>query len=154
MTEYCVDTSALIDAWVRSYPQDAFPTFWTNVDCMIGNGSLICPDEVLHELEKQEDDLHQWGKNRPALFYPIDEELQLAVRQVLGDFPRLVDTKRFRHQADPFLIALAKITGRTVVSGEKNSGRPDAPKIPDVCARYGIRCITVLQLIREQQWRF
>jgi len=100
MTEYCLDTSGIIDAWVRSYPQDAFPTFWTNVDCMIGNGSLICPDEVLNELEKQADDLHEWAKQRPALFYPIDEELQLAVQRVLGEFPRLVDTKRFRHQAD------------------------------------------------------
>ena len=122
MTEYCLDTSGIIDAWVRSYPQDAFPTFWTNVDCMIGNGSLICPDEVLNELEKQADDLHEWAKQRPALFYPIDEELQLAVQRVLGEFPRLVDTKRFRHQADPFLIALAMITGRTVVTGKRTQG--------------------------------
>jgi len=41
-----------------------------------------------------------------------------------------------------------------VVSGEKNTGNDKNPKIPDVCGFYNIRCITLLQFIREQKWSF
>lgn len=154
MARYCLDTSALIEAWVRLYPQDVFPSFWDRLDRLIEAGDVLCPDEVLVELEKKDDDLYHWVRSRQKLVYPLDDMLQVTVRRILKLFPRLVDSSRFRSQADPFVIALAIITGAAVVTMEKNSGTLTKPKIPDVCSHYNIRCINLLTLIREQKWNF
>lgn len=71
--KYCIDTSSLLDGWVRHYPPDVFPSFWKNLEGMIEVGELIAPDEVLRELAKKEGDtLHQWAKQQGGLFYPLD----------------------------------------------------------------------------------
>jgi hypothetical protein len=41
-----------------------------------------------------------------------------------------------------------------VVTGEKPRGKPDTPKIPDVCDVRGLRCITFLDMLRELGWKF
>jgi len=96
MTEYCFDTSSLIEGWVRSYPIDVFSSFWDKLNTLIDKGIIICPDEVLIELQKKEDDLYEWVKKRDKLFYQLDERLQEAVIEILERFPRLVDSKKGR----------------------------------------------------------
>jgi hypothetical protein len=64
----------------------------------------------------------------------------------------LVDLKKGRGQADPFVVALARVRGATVVTEEH--AKPTAPKIPDACRRFGIRCINLLEFIREMRWKF
>src|ERR1022692_867540 len=32
---YCIDTSALVDGWIRYYPPDVFPPLWTKLEDMI-----------------------------------------------------------------------------------------------------------------------
>ncbi|HDN65461.1 MAG TPA: DUF4411 family protein [Methanosarcinales archaeon] len=51
-------------------------------------------------------------------------------------------------------MALAKVKGCGVVTGEKPTNRPDRPNIPDVCRAIDIPCINILQLCREQKWVF
>lgn len=150
---YCIDTSSLLDGWVRYYPPDVFPSFWRNLEAMIAAGELISPDEVLRELAKKEGDtLHQWAKRHEALFHPLDEVVQRATAEILTAFPRLVDSRRDRGKADPFVIALAKVQTCAVITGEKHTGIPDKPKMPDVCTHYSIPCISLLQLFREKKW--
>jgi len=88
------------------------------------------------------------------MFIPIDEPIQLAVAQLLTDYRRLVNDQRNRSMGDPWVIALAQVQECTVVSGELRSGNLARPKIPDVCDALGIRCISLLELIREQKWLF
>src|ERR1035438_6830555 len=80
---YCIDTSALVDGWIRYYPPDVFPPLWTKLEDMIHAKQLIAPDEVLKELSKKEDDLHTWAKKNDALFLPLDSKLQAATQEVL-----------------------------------------------------------------------
>jgi hypothetical protein len=154
INKYCIDTNIFIDAWVTRYPPDTFPKFWVNMDGLIAKEGVISPDEVLRELERKDDDLHTWAKSKTGLFYPIDSDIQVAVSEVLAAFPRLVDTKKNRSQADPFVIALARVTGRSVVTNEKPSSNTDVPKIPDACSHFGVRCVSLLEFIREQKWIF
>lgn len=85
-------------------------------------------------------------------FIPIDETIQRNVAAILTDHKKLIDTRRGRSSADPFVIALAQIESAAVVTGERPSGTLDRPNIPDVCTALGIRCLTLLQLFREQGW--
>ena len=43
---YVIDTSALLDGWVRYYPPDVFPPLWSNLEGMITAGELLSPDDL------------------------------------------------------------------------------------------------------------
>jgi hypothetical protein len=151
---YCIDTSALVDGWTRYYPPDVFPPLWTKLEDLIGAKRVIAPDEVLRELSKKEDDLYRWAKKNDAFFLPLDATIQRATQEILEAFPRLVDSERDRSIADPFVIAVARVRSCCLVTGEKSSGNPKRPKIPNVCEHFNVRYINMLQFMREQKWQF
>lgn len=153
MGGYCIDTSAILDGWVRYYPIDIFPGLWSGLDGMIATGELIAPDEVLVELEAKADDVFAWAKARPTLFLPLDQPIMTATQRVLERFPRLVGTLRNRNRADPFVIATALVGDHTVVTAEKG-GTEVRPRIPFICEQFGVRSIDLLGLIREKGWTF
>lgn len=68
---YSVDSSALIHGWRRAYPPKTFPTVWERLDKLVSDGVLKASIEVLNELEKQDDELHAWCKERPAMFIEL-----------------------------------------------------------------------------------
>lgn len=151
---YCIDTSALLDGWNRYYPPDILPSLWTNLEEMIASGELISPDEVLTELSQKDDAVHAWAKTNGSLFVPLDEDVQKATAEVLAQFPRLVGAMKDRSHGDAFVIGLARVRTATVVSGEKARGVVNRPRIPMVCEHFGIRHLSLLELIREKGWRF
>lgn len=151
--KYSIDTSALLDAWVRYYPPDVFASIWEKLSQVATNGTLIATEEVLFELEKKDDDVFKWAKSHSGMFLPVNEPIQLEVTSILGAHPRLVDTRRERSGADPFVIALAKIESCTVVTSERATGNLGKPNIPDVCSQMNIRCLHLLDMYRELGWR-
>lgn len=151
---YSIDTSAILDGWARYYPPDVFPGLWQHLDELIAEERLIATEEVLHELERKEDELYIWAKERERMFVPIDTGIQSAVTKILERFEKLVDTRANRSAADPFVIALAQVEGCTVVTGERPTGRVDRPNIPDVCQGLRIPWTSLLQLIRTEKWVF
>ena len=149
-----IDTSALLDGWIRYYPPDVFPALSSNLEEMIKSGELLSPDEVLLELGQKDDEIHQWAKANSTMFVPLDEEIQSATQEILKQFPRLVGAMKDRNRADPFVIAVAKVRNATVVTGEKSSGIRERPRIPNVCDHFEISHLTLLQLIRDKGWTF
>ena len=85
---------------------------------------------------------------------PLDEDLQDAAAEILSNFPKLVDDRPHKGQADPFVIALARIRGATVVTEEGVTGSAKRPKIPFVCGHYGVACINLVGLMRAEDWVF
>jgi len=151
---YSIDTSALLDGWVRYYPPDVFPRLWEELDDLIDRGDLRATDEVFEELRRKDDAVAAWASDRNGLFVALDEKIQVAVAEVLADYPKLIDTRANRSAADPFVIALAKVHGCTVVTGEQATGSLQRPNIPDVCGALGLDCVTLLQLLRAEGLRF
>jgi hypothetical protein len=149
---YSGDTSMLINAWRKHYPPDIFPTVWDRIDSLIQSGVVISTDEVRVELEKKDDELYAWAKQRPGLFVPIDGPIQILVSQIMTDHPRLVDTRTNRSAADPFVVALAQQRTCAVVTDETPTGSTSKPNIPDVCAALGIRFMRLVDVFREQGW--
>lgn len=152
--KYSVDTSILIEAWVRHYPPDIFPRVWERLDQLIAGGVLIATGEVLTELEKKHDDLYAWAKQRSIMFVPLTLDIQEATRRVLAESRGLVRERTERSRADPFVIALALVEQCPVLTYEKPSNSPRRPKIPDVCQTFGVRCLDLVGLFREQGWVF
>ena len=132
-----------------------FPTLWDKMDVLAEDRQLISSEEVLRELERKEGDtLHEWAKERHHIFVPLDDEIQNCAVRIMIDHPKLVDERKGKSFADPWVIATARINACIVVTGEIASGSRRRPKIPDVCRDMGIRCIRIVDLIREERWRF
>ena len=125
------DTSVWIEAWWRHYRIGRFPTLWQDLASFIDEGRVISPMEVLKEIEKQEDDLFKWLKQRQQVFREVDVRTEDMVREIMKSHPRLVDINRDRSGADPWVIALAVVETAVVVTYE-NRGKKALPKNLDV----------------------
>lgn len=151
---FSLDTSSLIWAWRFAYPKANFPSLWQRFEALIREGEIRASSMVLAELERIEDELLEWAKAQADLFVELDRPQQESVRGVLADFPGLVPAGEDRINADPFVIALAMRDGSTVLSQERQSGNPNTPKIPNVCAARNIECVNFVEFIARQGWVF
>lgn len=119
---------------------------------------MIAPRDVREELLGP-DDLVEWADARDRIFRELDEGLQQALRAVLADLDAVMRQRKLQFlakdlKADPIVVALARLTGSTVVTQERPRGTQGRPKIPDLCQRHRVRCINIADLIEEQGWRF
>jgi len=149
---YSLDTSGYLDAWIRHYPIDVFPTVWQRLEDAVRDRLIVASEEVVRELEKKDDDACNWMKAHPQMIIPFSQEIEAEVINLMKRFPRLVDSKKGRSGGDPFVIAIAIVGGHSVITGEHATGKLEAPRIPDVCKELGIRCIGMLDFFREQRW--
>ena len=155
MRRYCIDTSSILHARIRAYPPEVFSALWSNLEQMIREGRLIASEEVYEELKRIDDETHEWAKRHSDMFVPTDEQVQTLAAEILERYPRLVDTRKNRSGADPFVIAAARAKDCVVVTNETRSTTPQKnPKIPNVCDDLRVECIDVLQFIKEQRWVF
>jgi hypothetical protein len=152
--KYSIDTSAILDGWRRYYPREIFPGLWDRLEALIRAGHLRATEEVLRELEKRDDDVLAWASKQDGFSIPIDDDIQDDVSAILRDHPKLIDTRKNRSAADPFVIALARTRRCIVVTGEGPTGSLERPNIPDVCDAVGTRCMSLVDLIRTEGWTF
>jgi len=137
----------------REYPRDVFAPVWDHVGSLLNSGQILSCEDVYIELIQQDDILAKWIKEYKRVFLPLDEDTQEVAKDILRKFPTLVDLKKKKSSADVFLIASAIREGCTVVSEENKSGGPQKVKIPDVCREMNVRCIRLLDLIRESGFK-
>ena len=149
-SKYSLDTSVLVNSWWRYYPPDVFPSVWAQLDRLVRDGVVIASEEVLFDLEKKDDEVLGWAKDRRSMFVPSGTDVQLKVREILGSFKRLVDTRKNRSASDPFVIAVALCMKCKVATYEIPSNNQARPHIPDVCDAFGIKCVNLVELLREQ----
>lgn len=156
---YVIDSSALIDL-KELYPQAVFPQIYANLAELIKAGRLISPEEVFKEIEKKDDEIFAWCKiYKGMMFVPNNNEILGYVSEIMGVFPALVNQDMINPNADPFVIALARVINDgsvdsstpIVVAHEK---RTSPVKIPAVCTNYGIRDMTLLEMFSAEGWKF
>jgi hypothetical protein len=150
---FSLDTSGLLDAWVRHYPPDVFPAVWSLMDSAVRKGEIFVIDEVVQELERKDDGISAWVRDHDNMIVPIDDGVQRRVAEIMSRHGRLVDSRKNRSGCDPWVIALAQERGLTVVTAEKPSRSLARPKIPDVCQDLGLPCIEIIDLFRQQGWK-
>lgn len=158
--KYVIDTSSLVQLR-RNYPLDLFPVVWKAMDRLADDGVLISSVEVLDELAASEvkgDDVLKWAYLHENIFMPLDGFVQQKVIEILESFETLIDIKKKKSSADPFVIATAILQSCTVVTEEqptKNSAtNGQKVKIPDVCKRYQIQHYSLLDMLRNEGIKF
>lgn len=157
-TIYAIDTNVVMDWQARYFPTDVFPSLVSRVDVLIGEGRWLLPEIVLEELNAVGTaELIAWAKARPAILVPLPELLAEALA-IQNRFPGLKDPKAEYEEADAYVIALAKLRNGVVVTQETPASEKRNPKrthfIPDVCRELGLPCISLLGLMRRENWTF
>jgi hypothetical protein len=137
----------------REYPLDVFPGAWALLENLAASGSLVSSDEVPTELRNEDDDVYAWAKGHETIFLPLSHEVQNKAKEILRTHPNLVDLKKRKSGADPFLIATAVLLNCSLVTEEKPSGGPNRSKIPDVCRYYHVDCFGILEMLRREGLR-
>jgi hypothetical protein len=148
---YSVDSSALIHAYRRIYRPKNFGFVWEGFDTLIAEGRFKSSIEVYNELQKKDDELFAWCKERKeTMFVELDDTTQALVGKIMAAHPKLVDTTKGRSGADPFVMALAQSTNpqMTVVTEEY----PGKERIPDVCDAQKIDYCGIADLIEKEDW--
>ena len=154
---YVFDTSS-IRSLQHFYPS-VFKTIWGGLDGLVQHQNLISTREVWNELGRQNvsADVLAWAKQNKQIFTtPNAAELQFVAQifqikhfqNLIGEQQRLKGTP----VADPFVISCAKIKGGTVVTEEQL--KPNAAKIPNVCAHFNVPCIDLEKFMQQQGWEF
>lgn len=155
MTKYCLDTNVFVEGWNKYYAYEFCPKYWEILDQFAMDGRIFSPIEVKREIEKTDDALLKWIKDKDYYFKEITPKTQEILRDILTKYERLVDSTKQRSIADPWVIATAVEHNATVVTKETpaiNSRR--RIKIPDVCIAMNVRWIDDFKFTRELGIKF
>lgn len=150
---YCIDSSSLIFCQ-KNYPIDIFPGIWAGFDALIAGKRLIAHEEVWIELNKGAGFLTTWAANwKVELSIPADVAQVATIQRIAADFPQAIYTTIDEHRADPWVVALAESRSCCVVSQERGVSAP-YPKIPQMCAKYGVDHLRIFDVMRAERWTF
>jgi hypothetical protein len=146
---YAIDACALIDA-SKAYniKKKAFTHIWDKFDELFESGLLISSSEIFEELKDK--DLFEWAKKHKDKFLPLEESIQKQTTRILAEFPSLVKIrpKGASSNGDPFLIATAMECNCALVTNERSGDESSGDyKIPNVCKKYNIECLTLSELL-------
>jgi len=157
--KYCLDTNFFIEGWNKYYSPDFCNGYWDIISELGKTGDLFVPEMVRNEINKVDDALKNWFKDRNYLVKSIDENVQKCLKEIYAkdsNHHKLVDNTKNRSIADPWVIAHAMAESAVVVTKEEKITTPGSTKIkiPNVCDNMGIRWIDDFIFIREIQLNF
>ncbi len=155
---YIIDNDSLIT--LKRYPPEVFVSLWNRIEALVDEGRLIAPHEVFREVAKGDDEIERWAKVRRQMFVDLDPVQAEALKEVLRQFPGIHDPEKTGADADPVLVALCLSKSRAdkssdyfVVTEERMRG-PGSMKVPNVCSALGLNAISLLEMFRQEGFRF
>ncbi len=151
---YSLDTSAILGMFLRRFPPDVVPSFWTKFDALVAGGGAVCIDLVHGELKVQSDDPERWVAARPQMIRPMSPAVFSRTQAILHAHYPVSHVNSKMSQVDPFVVALAVEERLIVVSDEHSDPKTKVPKIPDLCQRLGVPHRDVFGIARDQGWKF
>jgi hypothetical protein len=149
-----------IDTWViiemeRKYPRDVFGSIWEELESQINLGLACICSEVLTELERGTDDLHNWAKNMTGFVCELTQAEAVKAAEISQS--QIEWVRESQNSADPFIIAHAIISEKKIVTQESPKGAGVASrnqKIPNVAALHGISTVNLIEWARLNKWNF
>ncbi len=154
---YVFDTSSFIV--IGHYYPEQFPSFWDKFNQSVDVGEIISVREVFRELDHDASVPHlsYWIRHHRSIFMTPNAAATQFVSTIFSvpHFQALVPERNRlagRPNADPFIIAMAKVINACVVTEEKE--RPNAPKIPNVCRHFGVDCTNLQGFMTRESWSF
>jgi hypothetical protein len=156
---YCIDTNVLVSFLSESddeyYGVDIFPDHWEIIQTLITSGEIVAPRQIERELHghaKKRPKIGPWLRRNGHMFRDLgnSDELFLAKR-IVNAHPAYARNNNYL--GDLELMVLAghhKLTVITMEIGLQQTGQR-RPKIPNVCAAFDIKCLSVAGFLRAEQ---
>ena len=154
---YLLDANVFIEAKNRYYGFDIVPSFWEWLDSRQASHEIASITSIYDELAQGDDDLSDWVKARKGSDWWLDdtdEEIQKSYAAIVvwvmsQDFTQEAKDK-FLNEADPWLIAKARVLGAKIVTHEGfNLDRKNKVTIPVVCHHFNVGYVDTFELIRS-----
>lgn len=154
-TIYIIDTSEWINLRLR-YPKENFPDLWNKIESLISERKIISPMEVRNEIERGCDELIPWVREHRDMFHHTLDMIP-QIQQILNKHPTLIDPNDDHEDADPHVIALARLyLGRLnltpIIVTDENIHKES--RIPFVARSYGVQSYKLLEMIQQEGWIF
>ena len=151
--KYIIDTSSLLSQkHDRAYRRTVFKGPWEKTDEYIANQTIVTCSEVESEIGDKEV-LESFKRLNPVVL-PIDYEIQENVKRIVTENPTMIEFSangKGSSSGDAFLIATAMKYNLIVVTQENTSS---PRKIPQICKKYAIESISIIELWEREGWRF
>ncbi|MDD5689938.1 MAG: DUF4411 family protein [Caldisericia bacterium] len=159
---YLIDSNTFMTAARTFYSFDYGPKFWDFIEVQAKNKALASIDKVFEEINKGNDALKNWAKEKffnyflttkeELIFQKYAELVQWAENQHNHYTRNAIDEFMKEDNADPWLIAysLAKNGNYTIVTFEKvNINKKNKIPIPNVCDYYQINYCDLFEMLRK-----
>lgn len=157
---YIIDTSILVNANRIQFPMAKNNTFW---DWLVDLGKkkiIQIPQSVFEEIGEGNDDLPNWLEKNKNHFLLLKHQAYAYLDQVMDAYAKVYAKDDLPPEglleslkADPYIIAHAKNTSASVVTCELakkgDFSNYKEVRIPHVCQKMGIPCLTFTQFIWE-----
>ncbi|MGH7203651.1 MAG: DUF4411 family protein [Candidatus Levyibacteriota bacterium] len=82
------------------------------------------------------------------------KEIIVEAKSIINDYTTLIDVNNTSDQADPYLIAIAKLNNYTILTNERYGEGGKKAKIPFICKKLGIECKNIKEFYIEEKWKF
>lgn len=156
---YLLDANVFIRAKNEHFGFDFCPAFWDWLTAENAGGMVFSVDEVGGELRVGDDELSEWAARQGDGFFLSPVARSSAALERIGRWlrnqgyePAGIDD--FLQAADCSLIAHALVGEHDVVTHELSLRSTRRVKIPNVCAGFGIGCLTPFDMLRREGARF
>jgi hypothetical protein len=153
---FALDANVFIEAHRRYYAFDLAPKFWEGLVQAAADGRVESIDRVKEELERGKDELATWARVQfSGAFASTDDDNVLDLYSDImtwaigqSQFSDAAKTD-FAKGADGWLVAYAKVRGRTIVTHEALS--LDIKKkipIPNACQAFNMPYVNTFGMMR------
>lgn len=148
------DTSGLIE--IKSLPREKRSSVMALLSQLVKDGRLRMPNQVVAELERYEDSIHEWAIGVQGIACSGSPSFE-DVKEVLAIVPKILDPKKDAgtDEADPYVLALArniKHRGddvRVVTQETKNS--PDKMSLNTAAGVLGIPAVPLIGFMHVEE---
>jgi hypothetical protein len=151
-----LDANAFIQAKNGPYSFEMAPGFWRWLEKASRDGLIRSPMNVYQEIQTGTDELAQWAKRvkkSSGLFVWADQEVQKCFGPIalfVQQHYSAPQAAEFLRGADPWVIAHALENQGTVVTHEVLAPPESLKvKIPNICAKFGVKCMGVYDAFRH-----
>lgn len=157
--KYLLDANVLIQAWQKYYSPKICPDYWERLNELGSKGIISLPEMVYEEISRTEDDLSAWLKKSDIKKVKITESVTSCLKGIYSKNEKhklLVDNRKGRSLADPWLIAHAMSENAIVVTKEIliTQANSKTIRIPNVCNNMGVQWIDDFEFIKELNFQF
>lgn len=162
-TKFLIDANSFITPHLTYYPFDFAPSFWSQMEERISDGSIVILDMVKDEILHGNDSLCEWMTSLNIRTY-VDHRMPDILRNY-GKVLQYVQNHPCYKQsalqewskasvADAWIIATAIACGYTIVTFEKAVGNLSErnpsknAKIPNVASEFGVSVVSLYDMMR------